>query len=34
MINKMLDKEFADRAVMYTCLFGLGFVVGMLIFGG
>ena len=26
--------EQGDRAVMYTCIFGLGFIVGMLAFGG
>ena len=26
--------EQGDRAVMYTCLFGFGFIVGMLAFGG
>jgi hypothetical protein len=34
--SKMDDKEFSDlgdRLVLHTCLVGIGFVIGMLVFG-
>ena len=34
MLNKLLNPEFGDKMVGYVCVFGLGFVVGMLCFGG
>jgi hypothetical protein len=33
-VQKLTDPEFGDKMVLYTCIFGLGFVVGMLCFGG
>lgn len=34
MLEKLLDPDFGDKLVLYVCIFGLGFVVGMLAFGG
>jgi len=32
LIEKLTDPEFGDRLVLYVCLYGFGFVTGMLIF--
>jgi len=28
------DPELGDRAVTYFCVFGFGFILGMLVYGG
>jgi len=32
LIEKMTDPEFGDKLVFYVCLYGFGFVTGMLVF--
>jgi len=29
-----IDPETGDRWVTYTCIFGFGFILGMLVYGG
>lgn len=33
-MNKLFDPDFGDKMVGWVCIFGFGFIVGMLAFGG
>lgn len=31
-VEKLTDPDFGDKLVLWTCLYGFGFVTGMLVF--